>query len=299
MVRAVTVEASPTFSWSQFPAVDVDLRYSDPTDPQGMVQHGRLGLSPSHPQDTWRFRAVVADPPAYSYQITYERPGDQGGPISAPERQQVDDILTIPDPLPRKRRLNIFTSLPWEKITTAFVELAYHDDAHGIHSDEQLDLSAGTTYIRKDIPIAADGPTAVSYRLTVLFTDGKLLAGSWRSTEDDRLVIDRTLVDSRAAAVRVVSGPLASRHLAEVHVRLEADDPVTGAVRAKTELVIDASNEASPLPPWEYLAGDPPVQGLRYQAVFIDDHGFPTTTPWAVSARDLLVVSLANRTISG
>jgi hypothetical protein len=299
LVRTVTVETAPTFSWSQFPAVDVDLRYRDPTDPQGTVQHGRLGLSPDRPRDTWRFRAVVADTPAYSYQVTYERPGDQGGPIAVPEHQQADDILTVPDPLPRKRRLDIFTSLPWEKISTAFVELEYRDDAHGIHSDEQLDLLPGTTFLRRDIPIAADGPTAVSYRLTVLFTGGKLLAGSWRSTEDDRLVIDRTLVDSRTVTVRVVSGPLASRHLAEVHVRLEADDPVTGAVRDKTELVIDAGNEASPLPPWEYLAGDPPVQGPRYQAVFIDDHGFATTTPWAVSPRDLLVVSLANRTISG
>jgi hypothetical protein len=298
-VRTVTVAASPTFSWSQFPAVDVDLRYSDPTDPQGRVQHGRLSLSQNHPRDVWRFRAVTADTPAYSYQVTYERPDDQGGAIAAPERQQVDDILTIPDPLPRKRRLNIFVSLPWEKITAAFVELRYRDDAHGIHSDEQLDLSAGTTYIRKDIPVAADGPAAVSYRLTVLFSDRKLLAGSWRNTEDDRLVVDRALVDNRAVMVRVVSGPLASRHLAEVHVRLEADDPVTGIARAKTELVIDASNEASPPPPWEYLADDPPAQGVRYQAVFIDDQGFPTTTSWAVSTGELLVVSLANRTISG
>lgn len=299
MVRAVTVEASPTFSWSQFPAVDVDLRYSDPTDPAGTVQHGRLGLSQSRPRDIWRFRAVVAGTPAYSYRITYERPDDQGGTIAVPERQQADDILTIPDPLPRKRRLNIFISLPWEKISTAFLEVEYRDDAHGIHSEDQIDLSAGTTYIRKDIPIAADGPAAVSYRLTVLFSDGKLLTGSWRSTDDDRLVIDRAVVDSRAVTVRVVSGPLASHHLAEVHIRLEADDPVTGAARAGTELIIDASNEASPPPAWEYLAGDPPVQGLRYQAVFIDDHGFPTTTSWAVSTRDLLVVSLANRTISG
>jgi hypothetical protein len=33
--------------------------------------------------------------------------------------------------------------------------------------------------------------------------------------------------------------------------------------------------------------------------VFLDDHGFPTTTPWATSASGLLVVSLRARSVSG
>jgi hypothetical protein len=106
-------------------------------------------------------------------------------------------------------------------------------------------------------------------------------------------------VDTRAVSVRVVGGPLADRHLREVHLKLEVADPVTGAVRARTELVLDPANEAGPLPQWEYLAGDPPARGVRHRAVFLDDHGFPTTTPWATSASGLLVVSLRARSVSG
>lgn len=299
MVPTVSVGTSPTFSWSQFPAVDVDLRYTDPTDPHGTVQHGRLVLSQSRPQDSWRFRAVVSDPPAFNYRVTYERAPELGGPIVPPELRQVDEVLTVADPLPRKRRLNIFVSLPWDKIFTAFVELRYRDPDHGISSDEQLDLSSETKYIRRDIPIAADGPTAIDYRLTVLFSDGQLLEGSWRSAEDERLVLDRTLVDRRAVSVRVIGTPMAAHHLSEVHVRLEVPDPVGGPPRAQTELVIDPSSEASPIEPWEYLRGDPPAQGIRYLGVFIDDHGFAATTQWKTTSSDLLVVSLAAGTISG
>jgi hypothetical protein len=96
----------------------------------------------------------------------------------------------------------------------------------------------------------------------------------------------------------VIGGPLADRHLRAVHLTLEVADPVTGAVRAGTELVVDATNEADP-PTWEYLAGDPPARGVRHRAVFLDDHGFPTTTPWATSATGLLVVSLHARSVSG
>ena len=299
-VPSVAVAAAPTFSWSQFPAVEVDLRYTDPTDPRGIVQHARVSLTEAHPEDSWRFRAVAArSAPMYSYQVTYDRPGDQGGPISLPEAHATDAVLTIPDPLPRKRRLNIFVSLPWDKIATAFLELQYRDDPNGIRSDEQLDLAADTSYIRKDIPIAEDGPSTVSYRLTVLFQDGRLMEGSWRTTDDDRLVVDHMLVDSRAVTVRLVGGPLEAHHLTEIHVRLEVDDPATGVVRAQTEIDLDAGNEAAPILQWEYLAGDPPAAGVRYQAVFIDDHGFATTTDWATSTSDLLVVSATARTISG
>jgi hypothetical protein len=299
MVPAVSVRTSPSFSWSQFPAVDVDLRYADPTDPHGTMQHGRLALTETKPEATWRFRAVVTDPPAYTYRATYERPSDQGGPISPPEQRQVDDVLTVADPMPRKRRMNIFVALPWDKIATAFLGLQYRDPAHGIATDEQLDLSAETKYIRRDIPIAADGPMAISYRVTVLFNDGRLLEGSWRSTEDDRLVIDRTLLDSRAVSIRVVGGPLAAHDLAEVHVRLQVADPAGGPPRAQAEFVIDPGNEGAPIAPWEYLRGDPPAAGVRYQGVFIDDHGFAASSDWKTSTSDLLVVSLAAGTVSG
>jgi hypothetical protein len=295
-VPEVTVAAAPTFSWDQFPAVEVDLRHADP---RGRTEHARLALGPDHPSGTWRFRADAGSPAPYGYAITYHRPADAGGPISVPERELVDTLLTVPDPLPRKRRLNVFVSLPWERIITAFLELRYDDDTNGIHTNEQLDLSAGTPYLRRDLPVAAAGPTTVMYRLTVLFTDGRLLEGSWRGTDDDRLVIDQRTVDSRAVSVRVIGGPLADRNLREVHLKLEVADPVTGAVRASTELLIDPANEAGPLPPWEYLAGDPPARGVRHRAVFLDDHGFPTTTPWATSASGLLVVSLRARSVSG
>jgi len=295
-VPEVTVAAAPTFSWDQFPAVEVDLRHADA---QGRTQHARLALGPDHPSGTWRFRAEAGPPAPYGYAITYHRPDDAGGPIAVPERDLVDTLLTVPDPLPRKRRLNVFVSLPWDRIITAFLQVRYDDDPNGIHIDEQLDLSPGTPYVRRDLPIAAGGPTTVGYRLTVLFTDGKLLEGSWRSTDDDRLVIDQRTVDTRAVSVRLVGGPLAAQHLREVHLKLEVADPVTGAVRASTEVVVDSANESRPLPPWDYLVGDPPAQGVRHRAVFLDDHGFPTTTPWATSASGLLVVSLRSRSVSG
>ncbi|HEX6755508.1 MAG TPA: hypothetical protein VF109_06135 [Mycobacteriales bacterium] len=295
-VPEVTVAAAPTFSWAQFPAVEVDLRHAGA---QGRVQHARLALDPDRPAGTWRFRADAGAPAPYGYAITYHRPAGAGGPISVPERQQVDTLLTVPDPLPRKRRLNVFVSLPWERIATAFLELRYDDDPGGVHVADQLDLSPGTPYLRWDVPIAAGGPATVAYRLTVLFADGKLLEGSWRRTDDDRLVIDQRTVDSRAVSVRVVGGPLAAQHLRQVHLKLQVADPVTGAVRDGTELVVTPANEAQPLPAWEYLAGDPPAAGVRHRAVFLDDHGFPTTTPWATSASGLLVVSLRARSVSG
>lgn len=290
-IRQVQASAAPTFSFAQFPAVSVELEYA--AEGEASRQVGRLRLSEEHPEGTWRFRSFAPTALPYSYRVTYHRAGG-GGDIEGPWCQQIADWLSVPDPLPTKRTLNLFVNLPWPEIAMAYVQLRYADDANGIRYDEQIDLGPAARYVRRDYPIAAEGPRTIAYRLTMLLQAGGLLEGSWRETDDDRLILDRRLVERRIVTVRAV-GSLSESKLAEVRVSLQVRDPATDQVRAETELRL-TPNGAAP-PPWEYLLGDPPARAVRAGAVFVDTNGFVQRTPQQTTDADLIVVDLRNKTI--
>ena len=295
-VREVTVSVAPIFSFSQFPAISVSLRYN--ADGNTSQQTGLIELTPDKPSQTWHFRSFAAQTQPYEYQVTYHRTAENGGDIEHPWQQQVENWLSVSDPLPVKRTLNLFVNLPWSDINVAFVQVRYQDDRNNIHFDEQIDLNASTRYIRRDYPIAADGPRTISYRLTLLLNRGPLLEGSWRETEDDRLVLDRRLVDSKAVTVRTVGGGFAENHIAEIDVILQVREPNTAQVRAQTTMKLTSDTNSQPVPPWEYLLGDPPVHTVYYNALFIDPNGFTQNIDWQSTDADLIIIQLRTKTIS-
>lgn len=297
-VQDVQVSAAPSFPFMQFPNVTAELRFEG--EAGAAPQQGRVELSAAQPSGNWRFRyfsaaGQVSQTPPYQVTLTYHRPDAAGGKVTPTPQLWTDDYFSVPDPLPFKRPLNLFVSLPWADILTAFVQLRYRDEGSGIHFDEQINLSADTPYLRRDYPIAEGGTQALGYRLTLLTTGGSLLEGSWRETLDDRLVIDRRLVERRAVRVQCI-GTLETTRLREVRVQLQRRD-TPGQIQEETEVKFTPGQPLAPAT-WEVLLGDPPVKTIFYSAVFVDDSGFVTRTPWASSEADLLVVQLRSRTIS-
>jgi hypothetical protein len=285
-IREVKVVAAPTFSFSQFPNITVELRFAQQTD--------RVTLGTAQTQGNWRYRCLGDAPQPFEYRITYHHVSGATSDVVTAWQKQVDEWLSVPDPLPTKRTVNFFFSLPWQDIVMGFIQVRYQDDRNNLRYDEQLDLNQSTPFLRRDYAVAKDGPKTIAYRLTLLLQNGGLLEGSWHETEEDRVVIDRSLVDNRAVRVQSVGGDLVSNRLSEVHVQLEARDPQSQRAAAQTELVFKPGAEASQS--WSYLKGDPPRQ-LFYSGFFVDQNGFVTRLPWLPTSSDLLVVELKQKAI--
>jgi len=294
-VREVEVHVSPLFSFSQFPAVTVELRVAEAGAPS---RESRIVLTSDRPSGLWRFPAQGATAP-YEYRLTYHREPAAGGNIVTPWRTGADSWLTVPDPLPMKRTLNIFPVLPWDRILYGFVQIRYRDDENGVRFEEQIDLSPSAPFIRRDYPIAEQGHRRLSYRLTLLLTNGELLEGSWRETEDERLVLDEGLVRRRLVRVQWIGGTLEQHRLSEVRITLEALDPGGGPPRAQAEIRVRPHNQRDAAPSFEYLLGDPPATRVRCRALFIDLNGFTYWTPWKETEGDLIVVHLGTRSVTG
>lgn len=296
LVREIATSASPDFSFNQFPSITVEFRYT--AEGGAAPPTGRLSLTADQSSQTWRFRSFGPRPLPYEYRATYHRPPDAGGDIQSPWTPAIDNWLALPDPLPAKRPVNLFINLPWSDVSVAFMDVHYQDDQHGVRFDDHIDLTPGQRFIRKEYLIAEAGPRALSYRLTILPKAGDVIEGSWRETEDDRLVIDRRLVDRRLISVQLIGGTLAENKLSEVRVHLQVRDPQNSQVRDETQYDITTDPPSTAPVPWEYLLGDPPMRTVYYNALFVDENGFTSDVPWTATQADMLVVQLRTKTIT-
>ena len=160
--------------------------------------------------------------PGYHWRAAYHRPLESGGDVATDWKAAVEPWLSLPDPLPEKLQVNFFVDLPWPDISVALLQVQYVDEAAGVRTAvETVTLSAATPLVTRLFSVAAGGFRGISYRLTLKLAAGPLMEGSWRTTADDRVVIDRRLVDQREVVVRAVGGPLADRGLAGAQVQLQ------------------------------------------------------------------------------
>jgi hypothetical protein len=295
-VTDVSVTVAPLFSFDLFPAVTVELHPGPHTD--GQPGTARVQLDAATPLQHWVFSSLPGDL-SYSYRPTFHRPVEAGGPVVGAWAGAVEPFLSLPDPMPEKLTVAFFVDLPWPQISLALLALRYADPANGIrYAEETVTLDATTTHLTRTYSIASGGSRALEYRLTIQRSDGGLVDGSWREATDDRVIVDRRLVDDRQVRIKVL-GTLAERHLVRATLRVEAREADGTTVRAHTDVVVTPGAEGASVAPFSYLLGDPPLSEVWWQLSTVDANGFPAAAPWGHGGSDLLVVDLRSLTVTG
>ncbi|MET0789213.1 MAG: hypothetical protein ABWY33_08225 [Cellulomonas sp.] len=294
-VTDVTVTVAPLFSFALFPAVTVELR---PGSAAAAPATARVQLDADHPLQHWSF-ASLPDDVSYSSRATYHRPPEAGGDVVSPWSSAVEPFCSLPDPMPEKLTVTFFVDLPWAELAAALLQVRYQDEAAGVrYPEETVRLGADTPNVSRTYSIAAGGSRSVAYRLTLQPLVGALVDGSWRAATDDRVIVDRRLVEERQVQVKVL-GSLAEQKLLRATLRLEVRDPADQHVRASADLALVPGAEQAAATPFAYRLGDPPVRQVWWQLTTVDVNGFVAAQPWGSGTSDLLVVDVRSRTVSG
>ena len=123
--------------------------------------------------------------------------------------------------------------------------------------------------------------------------------GSWRETEDERIVIDRKLVDLKCIRVKCIGGSLDEGKLSRIKLLLHVKQPGSDQIRHEKEIVISAGDDEKDEITWEFLIGDPPVHIIHYKGVFVTEDGFVTENRWKSTNADLLVVHVSRQAVNG
>ncbi|WP_456846235.1 hypothetical protein [Cellulomonas sp. P5_C6] len=294
-VTDVTVTVAPLFSFALFPAVTVELHPGSASDAPATA---RVQLDAQNPLQHWLF-ASLPDDVSYSWRTTYHRPQEAGGDVVSPWSSAIEPFCSLPDPMPEKLTVTFFVDLPWAELAAALLQVRYEDEAARVrYPEETIRLGADTPNISRTYSITAGGSRSVAYRLTLQPLVGALVDGSWRAATDDRVIVDRRLVEERQVVVKVL-GTLAERKLLRAALRLEVRDPVDQHVCASADVTLVPGTEQSAATPFVYRLGDPPVRQVWWQLTTVDSNGFVSVQPWGSGTSDLLVVDVRSATVSG
>ncbi len=291
-LRAPVIGLAPGFPFAQFAQVSVDLRRME-----GEVEAQRDSalLSAEKPETTWTFRGHGADPEQFQYRLQFERPVAQGGPVVTDWRREAGLRVTLPDPLPHRRRATFFVSLPWAEVQMAFLEIRYDDPAHGLRIDERVNLSAEAPLVERDYAIADPAVAAITYRLTALIAGRGFVQGDWRETLDTTIAVGRELVEMRAVRFRAVGLPLAQHRLSELQIRAEALG-ADGGLRHQHRITVPGDQSGTDLGTWTFPRFAPEVARLRIKADWRDRNGFPNGGAWTDWDRDLVLIRVPQMT---
>lgn len=291
-LRAPVIGLAPGFPFAQFPQVSVDLRRVEGTEE---TQRDTAILSAEHPETTWTFRGHGEARSAFQYRLQFERPVAQGGPVTTDWQTETGLRVTLPDPLPHRRRASFFVALPWAEVQMAFLEIRYDDPAHGLRIDERVNLSADAPLVERDYAIADPAINVLAYRLTALILGRGFVQGDWRETTDTTIALGRELVEMRALRFRALGLPLAQHRLSELQIRAEALG-ADGTLRHQHRISIPADQSGTDLGIWTFPRFAPEVAKLRIKADWRDRNGFPDGGPWTDWDRDLVLIRVPQMT---
>jgi hypothetical protein len=209
----------PNFPFDRYPVVEVELRYDDPV--HGIQQNDLVRLTTEAKAGSWQ--RFLVGPPAGPVlaRITYRAADhrDHITPFAPLTRPQVD----VPDPFPRRLKIDVVPALDFTQVDRAFVDLLYEDPANGIRVEDSIEVTKDA----KPRPFIADraDPTLslTRYRVVVLMLDSTVREGPWSTTASNRIFVQADLRGHRCVTLHSPSD-FAAQGLERVQVDARAKD---------------------------------------------------------------------------
>lgn len=148
--------------------------------PDGATSTDVLELGAAQPSAGWS-AALDGARGRVSAQLVYR--GRQGQLVE----RNVDDIqgeqLVIGDPMDGNilRLTLVPTGAGWSDVAQAMVDVAYVDDAYVV--EETIELRSLEDLVTWELPVRAEGPRIIRWRLHASFRDGRFAASDWQESQ--------------------------------------------------------------------------------------------------------------------
>ena len=197
-LEAIPILTLPNFPFDRYPKVDVQLRYDDPA--HQIHQDDIVRITKEQPNSLWN-RFLVGMPAApILAKITYRAADnrDRDMPFAPVTRPQVD----IPDPFPRRLKVNVVPALNFNQVDRAFVDLEYSDPENELQLEDSIEIAQNQPVRPFVVDRINSMLSRVRYRITILMKDSNLFEGPWSTTLSNRIFVRPDLKGHRAVTLR-------------------------------------------------------------------------------------------------
>src|ERR1043165_7485565 len=269
------------FPWDLYPTVEAHVRYTD--EANSLDEREPFLLTKEHPEASWRMFVLDPAKRTFDYRIVYRAADNRD--VDAGWKSTDDEQLTIRDPYPRKRTLDVVPNVDWNVVDQVFVDLRDDDPANNVVEESSFNFSKGSTPQKFSVAVQDPEHKQVSYKTTFLFKDGRMIEVPESMTLDRRIVVRP---DMRGRRIVEVRPPIdfANRHLLKITADVRYEDFTAGLSFTDSYVFEDAKARAY----FEFDYVDEQRDHYESRATYLFENGLQQATEWQPSENTLLQI---------
>ncbi|MGV0025424.1 hypothetical protein [Phormidesmis priestleyi] len=275
-----------SFPWDRYPQVEVHLKYTD--EQNGIRMDDTLLLDQTHSDQTWKM--FVRDPKQtqFQYKLIYRAADNRDVVITFSDND--NERITIRDPRPNKRSLAVVSSLDWNLVERAFVDLVYDDSKNDVYAEQSFEFSKDDS-ASKSLKVDLVDPDyrKVAYQVTLLFKGGRMLEVPPSVTNDRRIILRTDMRGHRIVGIQPKKVDFASKRLYEMQVELRYEDEDAG-LSFSDLFNFQSINDSST---FEFDYADDQKSTYEYRITYRYLNGLSRSTDWISASSDALMLPVA------
>lgn len=221
-VDAIQIGAAG-FPWDRYPSVEVQLRYADPDN--GIDLDDSFLLTRDKPEIVWRRFRIDPERDSYRIRRVFHAADDRDRTIDWTEVDQ--ERLTIRNPVPRSRTVQVVPAVNWTLVSMVFVEMTYQDQANGVFKSESLFfMNTDKDRVPKSFAVDLVDETKrfVRYSAQILLSDNRQITIPPSDTQESVVFVKPDMVGHRVVEVLAPDEDFAARQVMRFEAELAFDD---------------------------------------------------------------------------
>lgn len=274
------------FPWDRYSHVEIEMQNTDAD--HGIRQIDSFLLKQEGATEAvWKMFILDPEKTRFRFKLIY-RAADHRD-IEMPWAETDEERITIRDPFPTKRTLEIVPVFDWTKVDRAFVDVTYEDPGNHIFEDASFEFNDRATATQNFL-IALSDPDRrmVGYRLTIIRKDGSVAESPQSFTLERRITIREDMLGHRIIAIRPEPVDFTELKLRDVIVKARYED-VDHGMRFEDEYTLKSSLDHVYFE-HDFVNGGP--KGFQYQVIRRYTNGLSRTLDWRNSEEDEVIVPL-------
>ena len=274
---------SENFPWERYSSIEVHLRYTDQAN--GIAQKDLIRLTKEKPDAVWKMFVLDPSKNDFEYRIIFRALDNKD--IERPWKTTDETQITVRNPFPTRRVVQVVPGFDWTQVAEAFVDLRYEDPENDVFVEESLSFKEGSASQAFSVDLRNPERKAVFYKVGVSFRDGRFLELPESITNERRISVRADMKGRRIVEIRppVVFD---QRRMRRVSAELRFEDFAAGLSFADAFVFESADGKGE----FEYDYVDEARNRFEYRAEFLFENGLVQSTDWKASEASELVLNL-------
>jgi hypothetical protein len=267
------------FPFEAYPMVEVHVRYQD--EASGLDEKDVFQLTKEKQDAVWRMFILDTRKRDFSYRLVYRAADNKD--VDTGWRTTDEEQVTVRDPFPRKRTLDVVANVDWNQVDQVFVDVRYEDKANDILEEASFNFNQGSTPQKFVVDVEDPELKQVFFKVTFLFKDGRMIEVPESVTMERRIVVRPDMKGRRIVEVRPPAD-FAARNLKRTTAEVRYEDFAAGLSFNDSFVFEDASARGY----FEFDYVDEARDRYEARSTFVFQNGLEQGTDWTASEAAVL-----------